>query len=111
MCRRLSYILLIGLLTAMINKVTAIDESCLSDSGVRIGESFISDMTNWGELGDIDGGNHLYAFRTCELNGSIIEITLLLSDSDEFGNTSQSTTALSSLKAETASGDCENTYL
>ena len=111
MCRRLSYILLIGLLTAMINQVTAIDESCLSDNGVRIGEKFISQMTNWDELDEIDGGNHLYAFRTCELNGSIIEITLLLSDSDDYGNTSQSTTALSSLKAETASGDCENTYL
>ena len=38
MCRRLSYILLIGILTAMINQVTAIDEGCRSDSGVEIGE-------------------------------------------------------------------------
>ena len=68
-------------------------------------------MTNWDELGDVDGGSHLYAFRTCVLDGRIIEIRLLLSDSDDFGNESQSTTALSSLIADQVSGDCENTYL
>ena len=45
-------------------------------------------MTNWDELDGIDGGNHLYAFRTCVLDGRIIEIRLLLSDSDDFGNES-----------------------
>ena len=68
-------------------------------------------MTNWDELDEVDGGNHLYAFRKCVLDGRIIEIRLLLSDSDDFGNESQSTTALNSLIAETVSGTCENTYL
>jgi hypothetical protein len=68
-------------------------------------------MTNWDELDEVDGGSHLYAFRTCVLDGRIIEIRLLLSDSDDFGNESQGTTALNSLIAETVSGTCENTYL
>ena len=68
-------------------------------------------MSNRDELGAIAGGNHLYAFRKCTLNGRVVELQLMLSESDTFKNSGQQTTALTALKALVATGDCATTWL
>ena len=68
-------------------------------------------MSNRDELLGIAGGNHLYAFRKCTLDGRVVELQLLLSESDDFNDSGQQTTALTELKAIEATGSCTTTWL
>ena len=69
---------LFGLLIATINFATAIDSACLSESGTEI-FSFEGGLpfSNRDEILAISGGNHLYAFRKCELDGEHARIISL----------------------------------
>ena len=58
----------------MINFATAIDSACLSESGTEIGYDFGLAFSHRDELLAVSGGNHLYGFRKCELDGRIISL-------------------------------------